>query len=163
MMGAAGVLLRVAALVAAGVAAAVLGARHLAPVPDLVLVLVVAWGLWRGPVAGALAGLAGGWVLDLVPPGAEVLGLHALAYGAAGLLAGRARLVGPVAAPRVAAVALGGALLVEGVDVLRALVVRAPVDLLEVLLRCLLTATLAALLVPLVVGAERAVLRRRFG
>ncbi|QIM21253.1 hypothetical protein G7075_09100 [Phycicoccus sp. HDW14] len=46
---------------------------------------------------------------------------------------------------------------------LRALTVRAPVDLPEVGVLCLLTATVAALLVPLVVGAERAVVRRRFG
>ena len=82
---------------------------------------------------------------------------------AAGLLVGRARVPGPVAAPRVAALALAGAVLVEGLDVLRALAVRAPVDLLDVGVRCLLTATVAALVVPLVVGAERAVLRRRFG
>ncbi|WP_239110392.1 rod shape-determining protein MreD [Phycicoccus sonneratiae] len=162
-MGPLGLLLRVAALVVAGVLAVTLGARHVAPVPDLVLVLVVAWALWRGPVAGGLAGLLGGWVLDLVPPGAAVLGLHALAYGAAGLLAGRLRVTGPVAAPRVAGATLAAAVLVEGLDVLRALAVRAPVDLLEVGVRCLLTATLAALVVPLVVGAERAVLRRRFG
>ncbi len=53
--------------------------------------------------------------------------------------------------------------LVEGVDVLRALSVRAPVDLGEVAVRVLLTATVAALVVPLVVRAERAVVRRRFG
>lgn len=162
-MGLVGGLLRAAALVVAAVAAVTLGARQVAPVPDLVLVLVVAWALWRGPVAGAVAGLVGGWVLDLVPPGAEVLGLHALAYAAAGLLVGRARVPGPVAAPRVAMLALAGAVVVEGLDVLRALAVRAPVDLLDVGVRCLLTATVAALVVPLVVGAERAVLRRRFG
>ncbi|QIM21254.1 hypothetical protein G7075_09105 [Phycicoccus sp. HDW14] len=98
-MGLVGALVRGAALVVAGVVAVTLGARHVAPVPDLVLVLVVAWALWRGPVAGAVAGLVGGWVLDLVPPGAEVLGLHALAYAAAGLLVGRTRVPGPVAAP----------------------------------------------------------------
>ena len=45
----------------------------------------------------------------------------------------------------------------------RALSVRAPVDLGEVAVRVLLTATVAALVVPLVVRAERAVVRRRFG
>ncbi len=158
-----GHLVRGVALVAAAVLAVTLGARHVAPVPDLVVVLVVAWALWRGPVAGAVAGLAGGWVLDLVPPGAEVLGVHALTYAAAGLLAGRFRVRGPVAAPAVAVVALGGSVVVVGVDVLHSLAVRAPVDLLDAGLRCLLTATVAALVIPLVVGAERAVLRRRFG
>lgn len=162
-MGVLGLLSRALALVAAVVIAVTLAARGLAPVPDLVVVLVVAWALWRGPVAGALAGLVGGWVLGLVPPGAEVLGVHALVYAAAGMLVGRFRVHGPVAAPRVAAVALAAATLVEGVGVLRALAVQAPVDLLEVMVRCLLTATVAAVVVPLVVRAERAGLRRRFG
>ncbi len=162
-MGVLGLAARGAALVAAVVLAVTLGARHVAPVPDLVVVLVVAWALWRGPVAGAVAGLAGGWVLDLVPPGAEVLGMHALTYAVAGLLAGRFRVEGPVAAPRVAVVALGASVVVVGAGVLQALAGRAPVDLLDAGLRCLLTATVAALVVPLVVGAERLVLRRRFG
>ncbi|NHA67329.1 rod shape-determining protein MreD [Phycicoccus flavus] len=151
------------ALVAAVVLAVALGARHVAPVPDLVLVLVVGWALFRGPWAGAVAGLAGGWVLDLVPPGAEPLGAHALAYAAAGLLAGRFRHAGPVAAPRVALVTLAAACVVAGVDVVRALAVSAPVDLTGTALRVLLTATAGALVVPVVVGAERALLRRRFG
>ncbi len=150
-------------LVAAVVAAVSLAARHVAPVPDLVCVLVVAWGLWRGPAAGAVAGLAGGWVLDLVPPGAEVLGLHALVYAAVGAVVGRYRVAGPVPAPRVAVLTLAAALGVAGLDVVRALTVSAPVAPLEVTVRCLLTATVAALVVPVVVRAERAVLRRRFG
>jgi rod shape-determining protein MreD len=154
---------RAVALLAAVLLVVALAARHLAPVPDLVLVLVVAWGLLRGPVVGAVAGLAAGWLLDLVPPGSEVLGQQALVYAAAGLLSGRFRVEGPVAAPRVAIVALAAAGLVEGVGVVRALAVSAPVDLALVGLRCLLTATVAALLVPVVVRAERAVLRRRFG
>ncbi len=154
---------RVLALVAAAVLAVALTARHLAPVPDLVLVLVVAWGLLRGPVLGALAGLAAGWLLDLVPPGSALLGAQALTYAVAGLLAGRFRAPGPAPAPRVALVALAAAVVVEGAGVLRALAVSAPVDPALVGLRCLLTATTAALLVPLVVRAERAVLRRRFG
>ncbi len=162
-MGAFGLAARGAALVAAVVLAVTLGARHVAPVPDLVVVLVVAWALWRGPAAGAVAGLAGGWVVDLVPPGAEVLGVHALTYAAAGLLAGRFRVEGPVAAPRVAVVALGASLVVVGAGVLQALAGRAPVDPVDAGLRCLLTATVAALVVPFVVGAERLVLRRRFG
>lgn len=154
---------RGAALVVAVLLGVGLGARHLAPVPDLVLVLVVAWALFRGPTAGAVAGLAGGWVVDLVPPGAQPLGLHALVYALAGLLAGRARHEGPVAAARVAVVTLGAAAVVEGIEVVRALAVSAPVDLGAVALRMLLTSTVGALVVPLVVRAERAVVRRRYG
>lgn len=154
---------RGAALVLAVLLGVILGARHLAPVPDLVVVLVVAWALFRGPVAGAVAGLAGGWVVDLVPPGGQPLGAHALAYALAGFVAGRFRHEGPVGAARVALITLAAACMVEGIDVVRALAVSAPVDVAEVALRLVLTATVGALVVPVVVGAERAVVRRRFG
>lgn len=154
---------RAVAVLAAVLLVVTLGARGLSPVPDLALVLVVAWALLRGPLVGAAAGLATGWLLDLVPPGATHLGVTALAYAAAGYLAGRARVEGPVAAPRVAVVALAAALLVEGVDVLGALMVGAPVALADVALRCLLTATVAAVVVPLVVAAERGLVRRAHG
>lgn len=140
-----------------------LGARGVSPVPDLALVLVVAWALLRGPLAGAAVGLATGWLVDLVPPGPTHLGVTALVYAAAGYLAGRSRVEGPVAAPRVALVALGAVVVVEGVAVVRALAVSAPVDGTEVLVRCLLTATVAAVVVPLVVSAERGLVRRRYG
>lgn len=61
------------------------------PRADLVLVVVVAVALVRGPTTGLLTGLAGGWLLDLVPPGAEPLGASALVYAAAGALIGLAR------------------------------------------------------------------------
>ncbi len=156
-------LARGALVLAAVLLAVTLGARGLSPVPDLALVLVVAWALLRGPLVGAAAGLATGWLVDLVPPGPTHLGVTALVYAAAGYLAGRSRVEGPVAAPRVAVVALGAAVLVEAVAVVGALTVSAPVDVVEVGLRCLLTATVAAFAVPLVLGAERSLVRRRFG
>ena len=119
--------------------------------------------LLRGPVAGAAVGLCAGWLLDLVPPGSSHLGLLALTYAAAGALAGRARVEGPVAAPRVAVVALAASALVEAVGVVGALAVGAPVALADAAVSCLLTATVAALVVPLVVGAERGLARRRYG
>ena len=157
------VLLRGLVVLAAVMLVVTLGARHVPLVPDLVLVLVVAWALLRGPVAGAAVGLASGWLLDLVPPGSAHLGVQALTYAAAGALAGRVRLEGPVTAARVAVVALGASALVEGVGVLGALAVGAPVDLTAVVLQCLLTATAAALVLPLVVAAERSLVRRRYG
>lgn len=156
-------LLRGLAVLVAVLLAVTLGARHVAVLPDLALVLVVAWALVRGPATGAAVGLATGWLLDLVPPGSEHLGVQALTYAAAGLLAGRARVEGPVAAPRVALVALAASAVVEGVGVLGALAVRAPVDVAGVLAQCLLTATVAAIVVPLVVAAERGLTRRRYG
>lgn len=59
--------------------------------PDLVLLVVAAAALLHGPITGALTGLAGGWLLDLVPPGSEVLGATALVYAAAGWALGWSR------------------------------------------------------------------------
>ena len=56
-MAPAAVLVRAGALLAAVLLVVTLAARHVSPVPDLVLVLVVAWALLRGPVAGAAVGL----------------------------------------------------------------------------------------------------------
>jgi rod shape-determining protein MreD len=156
-------LTRGALVLAAVLLVVTLGARGISPVPDLALVLVVAWALLRGPLVGAAAGLATGWLVDLVPPGPTHLGITALVYAAAGFVAGRSRVEGPVAAPRVAIVALAAVALVESVAVVGALAVSAPVDLAVVALRCLLTATVAAVVVPLVVGAERGLVRRRYG
>jgi len=155
--------LRALAVLGAVLLVVTAGVHHVPVVPDLVLVLVVAWALLRGPVVGAAVGLAAGWLLDLVPPGSSHLGVLALTYAAAGALAGRARVEGRVAAPRVAVVALGASAVVEGVGVLSALVVGAPVDLGAVGVQCVLTATVAAVVVPLVVAAERGLVRRKFG
>ncbi len=154
---------RVLALLSAVLLVVALASRRLSPVPDPVLVLVVAWALLRGPVAGAAAGLAGGWLLDLAPPGASTLGVAALAYAAAGALAGRARTEGPVGAPRVAVTALAAAVLVQGVAVVVALADNAEVDLVDIGLGALLSATVAGVVVPLVARVERAHVRRRYG
>ena len=156
-------LLRGLAVLVAVLLVVTIAARHVPVVPDLVLVLVVAWALLRGPVAGAAVGLGAGWLLDLVPPGSAHLGVQALTYAVAGAFAGRVRLEGPVAAPRVALVALGASAIVEGVGVMGALAVGAPVAFGDVVVQCLLTATVAALVVPLVVAAERGLVRRRYG
>lgn len=57
--------------------------------PDLTLLVVVALALLGGSRSGATAGLAAGLLVDLTPPGAGPLGLTAVAYGLAGLVAGR--------------------------------------------------------------------------
>lgn len=67
-----------------------LGARGVLAPPDLVVIVVVGVALSSGPTAGALVGLAGGWLVDLAPPVAEPLGLSALGYATAGWVAGLA-------------------------------------------------------------------------
>jgi rod shape-determining protein MreD len=56
--------------------------------PDLVLVVVAALAIARGPAAGALAGFAGGLLLDLAPPAAHAAGQWALVLTAVGYAAG---------------------------------------------------------------------------
>lgn len=63
---------------------------------DLVLIVVVALGLSRGPEFGALAGFAGGLLLDVVPPADHAAGRWALACALAGYVAGVVRRDTPV-------------------------------------------------------------------
>lgn len=131
--------------------------------PDLVLIVVVAAAVARGPVTGALTGLAGGWLLDLVPPGAGVLGATALVFAAAGAAsgyAGRWRAASPLV-PWL--IVIGAAVLVQGVRGLIAaagLGVAHPVDLGW---SVAITALAAALLVPLLLAVESGLERRRWG
>ena len=83
----------------AAVLVVTLRARGWPVVPDLVLLPVVALALSRGWLAGALLGLAAGWVVDLVPPGGDPLGLTPILYAVAGSLARRGARIGPGPAP----------------------------------------------------------------
>ncbi len=60
-------------------------------VPNLVLLVVVAAGLIRGPEFAAALGFVGGLAIDLVPPADHVAGRWALALVVVGYLAGRVR------------------------------------------------------------------------
>lgn len=60
-------------------------------VPNLVLVVVIALALARGPEFGALVGFAAGLALDLAPPADHVAGRWALAFVVVGYLAGMTR------------------------------------------------------------------------
>jgi rod shape-determining protein MreD len=59
--------------------------------PNVVLLVVVAAGLVRGPEFAAVLGFSGGLLLDLVPPADHVAGRWALALMVVGFLAGRVR------------------------------------------------------------------------
>ncbi len=60
-------------------------------VPNLVLVVVVAFALARGPEYGVLVGFAAGMALDLAPPADHTAGRWALAFVVVAYLAGLAR------------------------------------------------------------------------
>jgi rod shape-determining protein MreD len=57
--------------------------------PHLVLVVVAALAIARGPGVGAMTGFAGGLLLDLAPPAAHAAGQWALVLTLAGYLAGQ--------------------------------------------------------------------------
>jgi rod shape-determining protein MreD len=60
-------------------------------VPDLVLLVVVAFGLASGPATGAVTGFTAGLCLDLAPPGTGLVGEYALAFCLIGWACGRFR------------------------------------------------------------------------
>jgi rod shape-determining protein MreD len=60
-------------------------------VPNLVLLVVVAAALTRGPELAAMVGFVGGLAIDLVPPADHVAGRWALALVLVGYVAGRVR------------------------------------------------------------------------
>ncbi|MFI6675768.1 rod shape-determining protein MreD [Kribbella sp. NPDC050470] len=84
---------------------------------DLVLIVVIALALSRGPEWGAIAGFAGGLLLDVVPPADHTAGRWALALAIAGYVAGLIRRetstgpIGPVGPLIVAATVVLGATL----------------------------------------------------
>lgn len=128
--------------------------------PDLVVLVVAAAALLHGPVTGGLVGLAGGWFIDLTPPGGETLGAAALSYALAGVLMGAARSWGrwSVLVPWLAAV--GGAVVVQAVRGLTAAAgvgVAHPSDLLWSIGA---TALFVVLLLPLLISLERFLLER---
>ena len=56
--------------------------------PDLVVVTIVAIALAMGPTQGAVAGFAGGVLIDLAPPADTLLGVNAIVYIAVGYITG---------------------------------------------------------------------------
>ncbi|MDT0215600.1 rod shape-determining protein MreD [Rothia sp. ARF10] len=157
-----GALLRATLLLLGAVLGVTLAARHLSPLPDLVLVVVVSAALRAGPRTGLLTGLVGGWLLDLLPPGSAVLGTQALLYAVCGLVVGLLRRPGPVSVVWVVLVIAGAA---GGLEIARstlALAQGVPVDVVSSALRVLATATVGLVVVPLVSAVERRSERRRF-
>ncbi|MCA2229884.1 MULTISPECIES: rod shape-determining protein MreD [Nonomuraea] len=57
--------------------------------PDVVLLVVVAMALLRGPAAGAIIGFCAGLLVDIVPPTAHLVGQYAFVFALVGYVAGR--------------------------------------------------------------------------
>lgn len=135
--------------------------RGVAVLPDLVLPVVVAGALLTGPSGGALLGLGAGWVVDLMPPGAPVLGTNALLYAAAGLLAGAGRREGPAPWGWVAVVGVASAAVLTAGRIAVVLLSGVTLAWSATGLRALATALLCVLAVPGLVRLEQWLVRRR--
>ncbi|WP_457255684.1 rod shape-determining protein MreD [Pedococcus sp. P5_B7] len=147
------------ALLLAAVTSVVLSARTQLALPDLVLPVVVAGALWVGPSRGAILGLAGGWLVDLMPPGSAVLGTAALLYAAAGLVAGAGRREGQSPFGWIATVGAAAAVVVTTGRLAVAALTGAPVQWPVVGAELLLTVVLCAVLVPVLVRCEQRLAR----
>ncbi|MEO7752888.1 MAG: rod shape-determining protein MreD [Terracoccus sp.] len=132
-------------------------------VPDLVLIGVAASAVLRGPVHGALLGLAAGWVVELVPPVGDPIGLTPLVLMAGGLLAGSfrrtssnsfLRALGALAAASVVVIAGRWAAAIVAEDGF------APTEGLGQLVATVVT---ALIVLPLLLAADGALVRRRLG
>jgi rod shape-determining protein MreD len=155
--------LRGLAVVVAALLAVTLGARGVGLLPDLVLPLVVAGALLAGPSRGALLGLGAGWVVDLMPPGAAVLGSSALLYAVAGLVAGAGRREGETPMAWVVLVVLGASAVLAAGRVATALLSSTPVRAGDLAVQLGLSAVLAVVAVPALVRAEQVLVRRNLG
>ena len=148
-------------LLVAAVVSVALAARSQLALPDLVLPVVVAGALRSGASRGALLGLAGGWLVDLMPPGSSALGSAALLYAGAGLLAGAGRREGETPFGWVAVVGAACAVLVTTGRLVVAALSGAAVEWPVVGMRLGLTVVLCAVLVPLLVNLEQRLARGR--
>jgi rod shape-determining protein MreD len=91
-------------------------------VPDLVMLVVIAAALERGPDYAALVGFGGGLVLDLAPPADATAGRWALALVVVGYLTGLARQEGELSIPGTVAIVAAGAFIGTSVYALSGLV-----------------------------------------
>lgn len=91
-------------------------------VPDLVLLVVIAAALERGPDYAALVGFGGGLVLDLAPPADATAGRWALALVVVGYLTGLARQEGELSILGTVAIVAAGAFIGTSVYALSGLV-----------------------------------------
>lgn len=154
---------RAALVLVAALVGVTYGSRLPLALPDLVLPLVVAAGLLGGATRGALVGLGAGWVVDLMPPGGVVLGASAVLYAAGGVVAGSGRREGETPLGWVAVVVAASAATVFAGRAVVALLSAGQLSWPGLGARWVLTVGVCLLAVPLLVGLEQALLRRRVG
>jgi rod shape-determining protein MreD len=158
-----GLIRTVAVLVAALTVATVLPrfgvpARFL---PGLVVLVVASSTVVRGPAHGALLGLAAGWVVDLMPPGGSPLGLTALLYAAAGATAGLAHRAASRSLFRAILGLAAATVVVEIGGVCVAILGDGSFDLAAAATRTLTTLGVGLFALPLLLGVDRGLTRRR--
>ena len=154
-------LLRAALVVFSAAMSAVVLPRLGSVGPDLVLLVVVAAALLGGPTKGALLGLGAGWTIDLMPPGAAALGVAALTYAAAGAVAGSWHRDSGRSAFLPALATLAAASTVAAIGILRSVTSGWPVAWASTGWSVVLTTALGLAVVPLLIRAERGLIRRR--
>lgn len=145
-------------LTAAVLAATVLPRFALAP--DLVVLVVVAVALRAGPGVGALTGLVGGWLVDLVPPAGGPLGATALLYALVGAVTGTARQAVAASPLMPALAALAASTVVQLARITGLLWRGHTVDWVGALGTVACSTIVGALLIPPLVSWEERLLRR---
>lgn len=157
-------LIRTGAVLVAAITVATVLPRFGVPtrfLPDLVVIVVASSAVVRGPAHGALLGLAAGWVVDLVPPGGSPLGLTALLFAAAGATAGLAHRAASRGLPRALLGLAAATAVVEIGGVCVAIFGDGAFDLAAAATRTLATLAVGLLALPLLLGVDRSLTRRR--
>lgn len=159
-------LLRAAYVIVAALVAATLLPRLGVPAawtPDLVLIGVVASAVLRGPVHGALVGLAAGWVVELIPPVGRPLGLAALVMMLAGAVAGAVGTSSLRSGPRAAIALVAAGLLVGLGRTVAVAVAEGSWDSTDGLTTLAATAAAALVVLPILLVVDHSLVRRRLG
>ena len=159
-------LARAAYLVVAALLTATLLPRLGVPVhwmPDLVLIGVVSTAVVRGPLHGAIVGLAAGWVAELIPPLGSPLGLAALVMMVGGAVAGSFRRPSSHSALRPLVALLAATVVVQAGRLASAAAAEGTVAMGRQLGALVTTLAVGAVALPVFLTVDRALVRRRLG
>lgn len=132
-------------------------------VPDLVLVGVVATAVLRGPLHGALVGLAAGWVVELIPPVGSPLGLTALVTMLGGAVAGSFRRASSRSVLRAPLALLAATVVVLAGRLAAAAVAEGSVEPVDRVGTLIATVGVCLVVLPGLLALDRALVRRRLG